>query len=89
MNTQTIPVVERGTPGDLLRATACGARIAARKFRASGLDEASVRQRVVGRFCAEFGDDEPGELIIETLVAVVRRSVDEVLGYPMPEPMVV
>lgn len=78
--------VGRGTPVDLLEATACGARIAARSLRACGLDEEAVRRRILDRFRAEFRDDGPGELTVETLMAVVQRSVEEVFGHPGPVP---
>ncbi len=89
VNTPSSPIVERGTATELLQATACGARLAARKLRDEGLNENAVRLQVIHRFCAEFGDDEPGELMVETLVAVVQRSVEEILGNPAPMPLFV
>lgn len=86
---QTRPIVERGTSEDLMQAAATGARIAARNLLAKGLNETLVRRQIIDRFLDEFGDDPPGELSVETLMAAVQRSVDQTLGYPTLEPLAI
>ncbi|HWE37735.1 MAG TPA: hypothetical protein VG406_14300 [Isosphaeraceae bacterium] len=72
-------MVSGGTPDELVWATALGARIAARRHRARGLEADAVRRLVVDEYreVLEAGYDGP---TLETLLGTVREAVDDVLS---------
>jgi len=75
----TTRLPKRETTADLIWAAELGARLAARADRARGLDDETIRDRVVGRLRTEFnadGDEYP----LEMLVAAAERGVSEVFA---------
>jgi hypothetical protein len=69
-----------GTSPDLLMAAELGARIAARKRRAEGYDDESVRRGVIAKFDKTVVEDGYNEWEREALIAAVQRAIDEVLA---------
>jgi hypothetical protein len=74
--------VSRGTPKDLIRAATLGARIAARRRLAEGVEEARVWQEVVGHYARDLRDEGYGDYEQETLMSAVQRGIDEALAAP-------
>jgi hypothetical protein len=72
--------IERGTPKDLIRAAALGARIAVRKLLAQGRDEMTIRQEIIARFRADLHADSYGAFEDETLMAAVQRATERALA---------
>lgn len=68
-----------GTPDDLIWATALGARMAARRHRARGMDADAVRRLVVDQYreVLEAGYYGP---TLETLLGTVQAAVDDALA---------
>jgi hypothetical protein len=72
-------MVSGGTPDELIWATALGARIAARRHRARGLEADAVRRLVVDEYREVLGAGYDGPTL-ETLLGTVLEAVDDVLS---------
>jgi hypothetical protein len=72
-------MVSGGTPDELIWATALGARIAARRQRARGLEADAVRRLVVDEYREVLGACYDGPTL-ETLLGTVYQAVDDVLS---------
>ena len=78
---RTSTVIAPGeTPDVLIRAAERGARVAVGLRRAEGLDDETIRHRVVVGFRQRFQDVDCGEFQRETLMAAVQRGVEAALG---------
>lgn len=88
MMSRTRVAPRRKTSRELIEATGLGARMAARHRRTRGLDEDAIRAGTLAYFRGVFADGFVDEYECETLMAVVRRSIEEVLAEPVVRPIV-
>ncbi|MBV8076102.1 MAG: hypothetical protein JO284_06885 [Planctomycetaceae bacterium] len=72
-------MIARGTPKDLIRAASLGARVATRWRRAEGQDDDEIRREVLAHFRSDMLSESYGEYADEMIMAVVQRSLEDVL----------
>jgi hypothetical protein len=79
--------VAGGTPKELVRAAEMRTRMAARRRRAAGQDDDTIRREILARFREVIEGEEFGAYADETVMAAARRTIEEVLrGGPAPRP---
>ena len=69
-----------GTPLDLMWATELGARLAARRRLAAGEEGDTIRKETAAEFQQDLAADEYTVPMQVSLMAAVRRAIDEVLA---------
>lgn len=71
--------VDLGTSEEFIEAAVLGARIAARYYRARGLDTDLVRGIILAQFDADLTDENLNPWSHETVMAAIARELDELL----------